>query len=74
MCPGRFFAKQEILLAVAIFVANFDIEFEQWINEDGSNSARPAQDDGRYAAFIAMHPDREMVIRCRRSKNIANCG
>ncbi|KAF5230621.1 hypothetical protein FAUST_9712 [Fusarium austroamericanum] len=62
MCPGRFFAKQEILLAVAILVANFDIEFEQWIKEDGSDSDRPAQDDGRYAAFIAMHPDREMVM------------
>ncbi|KAF5027018.1 hypothetical protein F66182_893 [Fusarium sp. NRRL 66182] len=67
MCPGRFFAKQEILLAVAILVANFEIEFEQWTNEDGSRSARAAQDDGRYAAFIAMHPDRDMTIRWRRS-------
>jgi hypothetical protein len=65
MCPGRHFAKQEILLAVAIMVTKFDIEFVGWRNLDGTKSDRPAEDDKRYAGFIAMSPDREMEIRLR---------
>jgi hypothetical protein len=65
MCPGRHFAKQEILLAVAIMVTKFDIEFVEWKNFDGTKSDRPAEDDKRFAGFIAMSPDREMEIRMR---------
>ncbi|EUC42425.1 hypothetical protein COCMIDRAFT_103526 [Bipolaris oryzae ATCC 44560] len=66
MCPGRHFAKQEILLAIAVMVTKFDIEFVGWKNLDGSNSNRSAQDDRRFAGFIAMSPDREMEIRIRK--------
>ncbi|EMD85896.1 hypothetical protein COCC4DRAFT_146681 [Bipolaris maydis ATCC 48331] len=68
MCPGRHFAKQEILLAVAVMVTKFDIEFVEWKNSDGSKSDRPAQDDRRFAGFIAMSPDREMEVRIRKIK------
>ncbi|KAK3685170.1 cytochrome P450 [Podospora appendiculata] len=68
MCPGRHFAKQEILLAVAVLVSKFDMEFVEWTNpDDGSRSDRPGLDDRRYAAFLAMSPDREMKIRWRRN-------
>ena len=66
MCPGRHFAKQEILLAVAVMVTKFNIEFLGWKNLDGSKSGRSAQDAKRFAGFIAMSPDREMEIRMRR--------
>ncbi|KAK3328242.1 cytochrome P450 [Cercophora scortea] len=66
MCPGRHFAKQQILLVVAVLVTKFDIELVEWTNHDGSASDRPALDDRRYAGFVAMSPDREMKIRWRR--------
>ncbi|KAK2732572.1 Cholesterol 7-alpha-monooxygenase 2 [Colletotrichum kahawae] len=66
VCPGRFFAKQEILLAVAAFVTKFDIEFVGWLNLDGSQSDRAPENDKRYAAFIAMHPDRDVAIRWKK--------
>ncbi|KAI3332050.1 cytochrome P450 [Xylariaceae sp. AK1471] len=65
MCPGRHFAKQEILLAIAIIISNYDIEFVEWVKPDGSQSVRPPQDDRRFAGFIAMHPDRDARIRLR---------
>lgn len=68
MCPGRHFAKQEILLAVAIMVTKFDIEFVRWKKLEGSTSDRPPQDDKRFAGFIAMSPDREMETRMRLRK------
>lgn len=49
-------------------VTKFDIEFMGWKNPDGSKSERSAQDDKRFAGFIAMSPDREMEIRMRTTK------
>lgn len=66
MCPGRHFAKQEIMLAITMLVNKFDIEFMEWTNPDGTTSERGAQDDKRYAGFIAMAPDRDMKIRWKR--------
>lgn len=66
MCPGRHFAKQEILLAIAIIVNKFDIEFIEWTKPDGTVSEKEAQDDRRFAGFIAMAPDRDMKIRWKR--------
>lgn len=66
MCPGRHFAKQEIILAIAVLVTKFDIEFDEWLDSTGKSSDRPAQDDSRFAGFIAMSPDREMRMRWKR--------
>lgn len=66
MCPGRHFAKQEIMLAIAVLVTKFDIEFVEWVDFTGKPSERPAQDDSKFAGFIAMSPDREMKIRWKR--------
>jgi len=54
MCPGRHFAKQEIMLAIAVLVTKFDIEFMEWTMPDGSKSDRSPQDDRRFAGFIAI--------------------
>ncbi|KAI1373127.1 cytochrome P450 [Hypoxylon crocopeplum] len=66
MCPGRNFAKQEILLAIAIVVTRFDVELVEWTELDGSPSTRPAQNDPRYAGAGSVPPDREMKARWRR--------
>ncbi|KAH8594147.1 hypothetical protein B0O99DRAFT_688170 [Bisporella sp. PMI_857] len=66
MCPGRHFAKQEILLTLAILITKFDMEFLDWTTMDGKKSDKPAHDDGRYAGIIAMPPDREMKIRWKK--------
>ncbi|KAL2016801.1 hypothetical protein VTK56DRAFT_2970 [Thermocarpiscus australiensis] len=66
MCPGRNFAKPEVLLAAAMIVSRFEVEFVQWLKPDGSASERPAQDDKNYANSVAAVPDREMKVRWRR--------
>ncbi|KAK1966434.1 cytochrome P450 [Colletotrichum sublineola] len=66
MCPGRFFAKQEIMLAVAMIVTRFDVEFEDWVKFDGSSSDRPAINDKAYIGAGAVPPDRDMKVRWRR--------
>ncbi|KAK1991888.1 cytochrome P450 [Colletotrichum falcatum] len=66
MCPGRFFAKQEIMLVVAMIVSRFDVEFQEWVKLDGSSSDRPAVNDKAYVGAGAVPPDRDMKLRWRR--------
>lgn len=35
MCPGRTFAKQEVLVAIAVLLLNFDIEFVEFVKRSG---------------------------------------
>ncbi|KAI0468869.1 cytochrome P450 [Xylaria cf. heliscus] len=66
LCPGRHFAKREILLAVAIIINKFEIEMIEWMLPDGTPSDRPARSNQYYAGTAAMPPDREMKIRWKR--------
>ncbi|KAF2647656.1 cytochrome P450 [Lophiostoma macrostomum CBS 122681] len=66
MCPGRHFAKREIIMAVAMIIDRFDIEFVNWTHVDGSVSDRSAQNDMKYAGTAGMPPDRDMRIRWKR--------
>ncbi|KAH8890157.1 cytochrome P450 [Thozetella sp. PMI_491] len=66
MCPGRYFAKQEIMLTLAMFASRFDIEFVGWTQLDGSPSDRPAKDHDKFLGAAAMPPDRDMQIRWKR--------
>ncbi|KAK1750472.1 putative cytochrome P450 E-class, group IV [Echria macrotheca] len=66
ICPGRFFAKQEIMLTAAMLVSRFDIEFVEWTTLDGSPSDRPAQNDVRWSGGASVPPDRDMKVRWRR--------
>ncbi|RYP60190.1 hypothetical protein DL771_010600 [Monosporascus sp. 5C6A] len=66
MCPGRNFAKQEILLAIAMVVTRFDVGRVEWIEIDGSPSERPAQNDPSYAGAGSVPPDRDMKVQWRR--------
>ncbi|KAK3358215.1 cytochrome P450 [Lasiosphaeria hispida] len=66
ICPGRFFAKQEIMLTIAMLVSRFDIEFVEWVNRDGTPSDRPAQNDSRWSGGASVPPDRDMKVLWKR--------
>ncbi|KAK0724413.1 cytochrome P450 [Lasiosphaeris hirsuta] len=66
VCPGRFFAKQDMMLVVAMLVSRFDIEFVRWTNRDGTPSDRPAQNDVRWSGGASVPPDREMKVILKR--------
>ncbi|KAK2007308.1 cytochrome P450 [Colletotrichum eremochloae] len=66
ICPGRFFAKQEILLTIAMIVTRFDLEFVEWTCKDGSKSERPPIDDPHYFGSAAVPPDRDAKVRWKR--------
>lgn len=67
MCPGRFFAKQEMMMTVALMVSRFDIEFVEWTHlEDGSHSDRPAQNHPSFIGGASVPPDRDMKVRWKR--------
>ncbi|KAK3353843.1 cytochrome P450 [Lasiosphaeria hispida] len=67
MCPGRHFAKQEIMATLAIIVTTFDVEMVEWVTMDGkTRSDRPARDDLKWSGSAALPPDRDMKVRWRR--------
>jgi cytochrome P450 len=67
MCPGRFFAKQEILTAVAVMILKFDIEFVEFIHHNGRTSERGPEADVNGAGAGALFPDRDIMVRLRRT-------
>jgi cytochrome P450 len=63
MCPGRHFARQEIIMTIALFASRFDVEVVGWTMRDGSPSDHgPKNGDG----IVIAHPDRDMKIRIKR--------
>ncbi len=66
MCPGRHFAKRQIITIVALLVHNFDIELEGYVHEDGSKSDRGPKDNSWYCGAAAMPPDRDLKLRWKR--------
>ncbi|RYP39364.1 hypothetical protein DL768_010720 [Monosporascus sp. mg162] len=65
ICPGRHFAKQQIMLTVALLVFKMDVEFVQWTKLDGSPSDRPARNQRHFCGTGSAPPDRDMKIRIR---------
>ncbi|KAM7183783.1 cholesterol 7-alpha-monooxygenase [Rhypophila sp. PSN 637] len=66
ICPGRNFAKQEIILTIAMLASRFDMEFVRWEKMDGTRSDREARGDPKYAGAAGMPPDRDMRVRWKR--------
>lgn len=64
MCPGRHFAKQEVLLTIAALLTGFEIDLVEWTNPDGSSSDREPVNDETYTG--TMPPDRDAKIRLKR--------
>jgi hypothetical protein len=66
ICTGRFFAKQEILVAAATLIMKFDFEPKEWIMHDGKKSTRPARPDESFAGSGILPPDRDLMVTMRR--------
>jgi len=66
MCPGRHFAKREIITAMSMLVLSFDIELEGYVHKDGTKSDRGPKNDPWYCGTAAMPPDRDLKLRWRR--------
>ncbi|CAG8970672.1 hypothetical protein HYALB_00003427 [Hymenoscyphus albidus] len=67
VCSGRFFAKQEIMTAVALLVMKFDFDFEGgWVTKDGKTSERGAKCNESLAGSGVLTRDRDMVVKMKR--------
>lgn len=66
MCPGRHFAKQEIIGTLALFLVRFDIEVVGWVMPDETPSDREAQ-NGK--SFAVCRPDRDLKVRITRRRD-----
>ncbi|GJC87677.1 cholesterol 7-alpha-monooxygenase [Colletotrichum liriopes] len=65
ICPGRFFAKHEILAAVAMIVTTFDMEFVRWSFLDGSPSERgPSMEKAECRGVVSL--DRDVLVRMQK--------
>ena len=67
ICPGRIFAKQEILAAVAMVLLSFEFEFVAWVNPISKDKEKrfPKTRKG-YVGNGVMVPDRDMRVRIKR--------
>jgi len=69
ICPGRFFAKQEILAAVAMMVMSFDLEYVKNVHLDGTASDRgPGVENCESRGIISL--DRDVVVRMRKRATV----
>lgn len=64
MCPGRNYAKQEILSAVVLFFAHFEIEPLRFVDREGKTSDR-GPEVGNEARGVAR-VDRDLLVRLQR--------
>ncbi|KAJ4291450.1 hypothetical protein N0V88_006045 [Collariella sp. IMI 366227] len=62
ICPGRHLAKQEMLIAVAVMMKEFEMEL---MDPVGAAGAKP---DARVFPTGAMVPDRKVRVRIRRRR------
>lgn len=58
MCPGRHFAKKQIIVTTALFLATFDVEL--------SEPNRVVENDMKFLLFGVMHPKGVIPGRIRR--------
>ncbi|KAK0657951.1 cytochrome P450 [Cercophora newfieldiana] len=66
MCPGRNFAKQEIIGTLALFLTWFDVEVVGWVMPDGE---RPSDREARNGETFALcRPDRDLKLRVTRKR------
>lgn len=62
LCPGRHFAKQEIITTAAILLTAYEMEL------DVSKAGKEPQSDMKCFGFGTMPPDRAIPFRIRRRK------
>ncbi|KAL9128334.1 MAG: hypothetical protein Q9217_002963 [Psora testacea] len=65
ICPGRFFAKHEILAAVAMIVTIFDMEFVRYSRLDGRPADRgPGMERAECRGIVSL--DRDVIVTFRK--------
>ncbi|KAK7920062.1 hypothetical protein PG985_008084 [Apiospora marii] len=66
ICPGRFFAKHEILAAVAMVVTRFDLDFQGYTMLDGTTPSErgPGMEKAECRGIVSL--DRDMRVNLRR--------
>ncbi|KAI9783662.1 MAG: hypothetical protein M1839_003510 [Geoglossum umbratile] len=65
-CPGRHFAKQELLAAVALMLIKFDFEFIGYVDRSGNSSTRGPKFMEHYESGGVVQPDRDLLVRIHR--------
>ncbi|KAL1970226.1 hypothetical protein VTN77DRAFT_5386 [Rasamsonia byssochlamydoides] len=66
LCPGRHFAKQEIIIASAMYLAAFDIELI--VDQKKPKQKQRIVADDRFFMFGVLHPKGEIRARIRRRR------
>ncbi|KAK1749434.1 cytochrome P450 [Echria macrotheca] len=66
MCPGRNFAKQEIIGTLAFFLTWFDLEVVGWVLPDGKTPSDREARSGE--TFAVCRPDRDLKVRLTRKR------
>ncbi|KAL4744362.1 cytochrome P450 [Aspergillus terricola var. indicus] len=61
MCPGRNFAKQEILGTVAVILLNFDVSFVSFIERDGDVVHRKGSDVKGFPKMVRALPGNQVM-------------
>lgn len=66
ICPGRFFAKQEIMAGVALVIASFDFEVLGYTKRDGTNCGRaPGMTESCHGMGL-VPPNGDIRVRMKR--------
>jgi len=68
ICPGRFFARQEVLLAVAMMVTRFEFELVGFVEKTGEQRYGKPEPDVKGAGGGAMQADGDCLVRMRRRR------
>jgi cytochrome P450 len=66
ICPGRVFAKQEVLAAVAIVLLNFDFEFLYFVNAEGKAGTQFPGFRDAYSGTGVMVMDGDVRVKMKR--------
>jgi cytochrome P450 len=62
-CPGRHFAKQELLAAVALLLLKFDFEFLGYVDRSGRPSPCGPKFREHFESAGVVQPDRDLLVR-----------
>ncbi|KAK5175738.1 uncharacterized protein LTR77_000877 [Saxophila tyrrhenica] len=70
ICPGRVFAKQEALGALAMILLRFDFEVLGFVDKDGKGTEEFVQPALVYPGTAALAPGGDMKVRMRRRERL----
>ena len=72
MCPGRTFAKQEVLGSISVLLLNYDIEYVGFVKGDGSKTKAKGSEaefptlKDNYAGNQVVGIEGDMRVRIKR--------